>query len=82
MPHSPLCNDNKSRTSPNKKVKLNPIHELYNFNAQSKKSKCLVSDCSVSIKGKNASHLLAHTKAKQPIEYAVHLQVTRKETFI
>ncbi|EFX80453.1 hypothetical protein DAPPUDRAFT_304043 [Daphnia pulex] len=55
-----------------------PIHSLFKFNAESKESKCMVSGCRDSFKGKYSTSLIRHAEKKHLEEY-VHLLAAHKK---
>ncbi len=63
---------------PNQKFKLHPIHNLFKFNAESRESKCIVSGCRVSLKGKNSTNLIRHAEEKHMEEYVNLMAVHKK----
>ncbi|XP_046651648.1 uncharacterized protein LOC124342632 isoform X3 [Daphnia pulicaria] len=62
----------------NPKFKLHPIHSLFKFNAESRESKCMVSGCRDSLKGKNTTNLIRHAEKKHLEEY-VHLMAVHNK---
>jgi hypothetical protein len=55
-----------------------PIHSLFKFNAESRESKCMVSGCRDSLKGKNTTNLIRHAEKKHLEEY-VHLMAAHNK---
>ncbi|XP_046451509.1 uncharacterized protein LOC124199645 isoform X2 [Daphnia pulex] len=57
---------------------LHPIHSLFKFNAESRESKCMVSGCRDSFKGKKTTNLIRHAENKHLEEY-VHLMAAHNK---
>jgi hypothetical protein len=55
-----------------------PIHSLFKFNAESRESKCMVSGCRDSFKGKKTTNLIRHAENKHLEEY-VHLMAAHNK---
>jgi hypothetical protein len=56
----------------------NTIHTYFEYNSETDKSKCKVSNCNKEIKGKRSTNLITHLRTNHKNEYQTYTEIERK----